>query len=54
MKNTSLKINPDFQCISNRVHTMLSKEINKSGKELVETSEEIQEMKKKFLGEKIQ
>ncbi len=47
------KINPDFQCISNRVHTMLSKEINKSGKELVETSEEIQEMKKKFLGEKI-
>ena len=47
------KINPDFQCINNRVHTMLSKEINKSGKELVETSDEIQEMKKKFLGEKI-
>jgi hypothetical protein len=47
------KINPNFQNINDKVHTMLSKEINKSGKELVETSEEIQEMKKKFLGEKI-
>lgn len=46
-------INPNFQCINDRVHTMLSKEINKSGKELVETSEEIQEMKTKFLGERI-
>lgn len=46
-------INPDFQSINYRVHTMLSKEINKSGKELVETSEEIQDMKKRLLGEKI-
>lgn len=46
-------INPDFRAINDQVHNMLSKEINKSGKELVETSEEIQEMKKKPLGEKI-
>ncbi|HII02002.1 TPA: hypothetical protein HA351_10270 [Methanosarcinaceae archaeon] len=47
------KINPNFHSSLDRVHIMLSKEINKSGKELVETSEEIQEMKKEILGEKI-
>lgn len=46
-------INPNFHHINDKVHIMLSKEINKSGKELVETSEEIQEMKKRLIGEKI-
>ncbi|WP_255335538.1 hypothetical protein [Methanosarcina sp. KYL-1] len=47
------RINPNFHSALDRVHIMLSKEINKSGKELVETSEDIQKMKKEILGEKI-
>lgn len=48
-----LKVNPKFNNITNRVHTMLSKDMEKSGKKLVETSEEIKEMKKEILHEKI-
>ncbi|MDY9925431.1 hypothetical protein [Methanosarcina sp.] len=47
------KVNPNFHNITNRVHTMLLKDIVKSGRELVETSEEIKEMKKEILREKI-
>lgn len=47
------KVNPNFYNITNRVHMMLLKDGTKSGKKLVETSEEIKEMKKEILREKI-
>ncbi len=47
------KINPIFQGLKENVNSMLLKEIHKSGKELVDTSDEIKEMKKEILGKKI-
>ncbi len=47
------KINPVFQELKESVNNMLLKEIHKSGKELVETSDEIKEMKKEILGKKL-
>lgn len=47
------KVNPNFNNVSDRVHAMLLEDMTKSGKKIVETSEEIREMKKEILREKI-
>jgi len=47
------KINPKFQELKFNIKNMLINEIKKSGKELVETSDEIKVMKNEILGKKI-
>lgn len=48
-----LKINPAFSETKENIRCMLSNEIHKSGKRLVESSDEIKNMKKELLGKKI-